>query len=81
MANAVTVRGRLADPRHIVLDQPVDTPQGPVEVVVRSLDEVQENEGPASIVGLFADEADLMDQVVSNAMAARSNDPLRSRGA
>jgi alpha-D-ribose 1-methylphosphonate 5-triphosphate synthase subunit PhnL len=80
MARAVTVRGRLSDSRHIELDQPVDTPQGRVEVVVRSVDEAEKNDG-ASIVGLFADEPDLMDEVSGGAMAARERDSLRARGA
>lgn len=80
MAHAVTVRGRLSDSRHIELDQPVDTPQGRVEVIVRSVDEVEKDNG-ASIVGLFADEPDLMDEVSGNAMAARERDSLRARGA
>jgi len=40
-ARAVTVRGHLSDARHIELDQPVDTPQGPVEVVLRPVAEEQ----------------------------------------
>ncbi len=80
MARAVTVRGRLSDSRHIELDQPVDTPQGPVEVVVRSVVEVEEPDG-ASIIGLFADEPDLMDEVANSAIAARERDSLRTRGA
>ena len=34
MANAVKVRGRLSDPRHIELDEPVNDLTGPVDVVV-----------------------------------------------
>lgn len=81
MARAVTVRGRLSDSRHIELDQPVDTPQGPVEVVVRSVDDIAKIDRPISIVGLFADEPDLMDDVVGGAMAAREHDSLRTPGA
>ena len=66
--------------RHIELDQAVDTPQGRVEVVVRSVDEVDKNDG-ASIIGLFADEPELMDEVSESAMAARERDFLRARGA
>jgi hypothetical protein len=80
MASAVTVRGRLSDSRHIELDQPVDTPQGRVEVVVRSVAESEANDG-ASIVGLFADEPDLMDEISGSAMAARERDSLRAHGA
>lgn len=35
--NAVTVRGRLADPRHIELDEAVTDMTGRVEVVLRSV--------------------------------------------
>lgn len=79
MARAVTVRGHLSDDRHIELDQPVDTPRGPVEVVVRPV--VEDKGDGASIVGLFADEPELMDEVSDSAMAARERDPLRMRGA
>ena len=79
MARAVTVRGPLSDARHIELDQPVDTPRGPVEVVLRPVAEEQKDR--ASIVGLFADEPELMDEVSDSAMAAREGDPLRTRGA
>jgi hypothetical protein len=80
MATAVTVRGRLSDPRHIELDQPVDTPRGPVEVIVRSVAPVGTDDG-TSIVGLFGDEPDLMDELSNSAMAARERDSLRTRGA
>lgn len=85
MVGAVTVRGRLSDARHIELDQPVETPAGPVEVVVRPLERDEASRAPAndgaSVVGLFADESELMDQVCDAAMAARERDPLRTRGA
>jgi hypothetical protein len=35
MGSAVTVRGKLADSRHIELDEPVTEIVGPVEVVLR----------------------------------------------
>jgi alpha-D-ribose 1-methylphosphonate 5-triphosphate synthase subunit PhnL len=79
MARAVTVRGNLSDARHIELDHPVDTPRGPVEVVVRPV--ADEKAGGPSIIGLFADEPDLMDEVSDSAMAARERDSLRTRGA
>ena len=79
MARAITVRGHLSDARHIELDQPVDTPRGPVEVVVRPVAE-QKGDG-SSIVGLFADEPELMDEVSDSAMGARERDSLRTRGA
>ena len=78
-ARAVTVRGHLSDARHIELDQPVDTPQGPVEVVLRPV--AEEHKDRASIVGLFADEPEVMDEISDSAMAARERDPLRTRGA
>jgi hypothetical protein len=37
MDNAVTVKGRLADPRHIELDEAVTDMTGRVEVVLRSV--------------------------------------------
>jgi alpha-D-ribose 1-methylphosphonate 5-triphosphate synthase subunit PhnL len=79
MARPVTVRGHLSDARHIELDQPVDTPQGPVEVIVRPV--AEDNGNGASIVGLFADEPELMDEVSDSAMAARERDSMRTRGA
>ena len=39
----------------------MDTPRGPVEVVLRPMAEDQKD--GASIVGLFADEPELMDEV------------------
>jgi hypothetical protein len=35
MERAIIVRGKLSDPRHIELDEPVTEVQGTVEVVVR----------------------------------------------
>lgn len=35
---AIVVRGRLIDPTHIELDEPVDEIQGPVEVIIRAVD-------------------------------------------
>lgn len=79
MARSVTVRGQLSDARHIELDEPVDTPRGPVEVVVRAVAEDKRN--GASIVGLFADEPELMDEVSNSAVSARERDSLRTPGA
>jgi len=79
MARAVTVPGHLSDARHIELGQPVDMPRGPVEVVLRPVAESEQDR--ASIVGLFADEPELMDEVSNSAMAARERDSLRMRGA
>ena len=69
MARAITVRGHLSDARHIELDQPVDTPQGPVEVVLRPA--AGEQKDRASIVGLFADEPELMDDEISDSAMGR----------
>jgi len=38
---------------------------------------VEDGQQPGSIVGLFADEADLIDEVCEAAMAARERDTLR----
>lgn len=35
MGKAMIVKGRLSDPRHIELDEPVTGMQGPVEIVLR----------------------------------------------
>jgi hypothetical protein len=53
MAKAVTVKGKLADPRHVELDEPVTEMTGPVEVVLRPAP----TNGPArrSVLGLCAD--------------------------
>lgn len=40
MGNAVTVRGRLADPHHVELDEAVTDLSGPLEVVLRAAREV-----------------------------------------
>ncbi len=37
MERAIVVRGKLSDPRHIELDEPVTDLRGPVEVVMRSV--------------------------------------------
>ena len=41
MERAVIVRGRMSDPRHIELDEPVGSIRGEVEVVVKSAAETQ----------------------------------------
>jgi hypothetical protein len=46
MERAIVVRGKLSDPRHIELDEPVMDLRGPVEVVVRPLPAAQ---GPAGL--------------------------------
>ena len=56
MARAVTVRGRLSDPRHIELDEPVNDLTGAVEIVVRSAAEVSSGGvATAGFIGLCAD--------------------------
>jgi hypothetical protein len=44
MERAIVVRGKLSDPRHIELDEPVTELRGPVEVVVRPVP--SESAGP-----------------------------------
>jgi hypothetical protein len=44
---------------------------------LRSEDDVGSPTEPPSVVGLFADEADLFEQVADDAMQARERDPLR----
>lgn len=39
MQRAIIIRGRLADSRHIELDEPVDEMQGKVEITLRSVTE------------------------------------------
>jgi hypothetical protein len=56
MPRAVKVRGRLSDPRHIELDQPVHDLRGPVDVVVQS---VQQEVSPTTTQGLIGMCADL----------------------
>jgi hypothetical protein len=56
-----------------------------VERVIHDLTDVGEIEAAAgdarTIIGLFADEPDLMDEVCEGAMVARERDPLRVRDA
>jgi hypothetical protein len=54
VAHAVKVRGRLSDPRHIELDEPVDVVAGPVEVVLQEAAPL-EPLSARSFVGLCAD--------------------------
>lgn len=49
MSKAVTVKGRLADPRHVELEEPVTDLLGRVEVVLRSVVEPA-NDSPAKRV-------------------------------
>jgi hypothetical protein len=45
MERAIVVRGKLADSRHIELDEPVEEISGPVEVVLRPTAEAPSTEG------------------------------------
>jgi hypothetical protein len=53
-----------------------------VERVVHDLaDQNEEQQAPSSLIGCFADQADLMDEIAAGSMAARERDPLRRLGA
>ena len=51
-----------------------------VERVVHELAEEDRGRAPATIVGLFADQPDLIEEVCEAAMQARERDPLRLAG-
>lgn len=51
-----------------------------VERVVHELAEDHEPPSPHAIVGLFADQPDLIEAVAEDAMQARERDPLRLAG-
>ena len=51
-----------------------------VERVVHELAEEDRGQAPDTIVGLFADQPDLMEEVCEGAMQARETDPLRLAG-
>lgn len=55
MANPRTLRGRLSDPRHIELDEPVNDLTGPVEVTVRPATLPLPNAPQRGLIGLCAD--------------------------
>jgi hypothetical protein len=48
-----------------------------VERVVHELAEEDRPSAPSSLIGLFADEPELMEAVCEDAMLARERDPLR----
>ncbi len=49
-----------------------------VELVVHDLaDQNEEQPAPASLIGCFADQAELMDEIAAGSMEARERDPLR----
>jgi hypothetical protein len=54
MAHAIRVRGRLSDPRHIELDEPVNDLTGSVEVVVQQA-QPRPLAAPRALFGLCAD--------------------------
>ena len=54
MAHARKVRGRLSDPRHIELDEPVNDLVGAVEVTVRPAPSPADG-APRALIGLCAD--------------------------
>jgi hypothetical protein len=54
-----------------------------LRLVERVVHELADEDAPAqgrSIIGLFADEPELIDEVCEGAMAARERDPLRLAG-
>lgn len=55
MALAIKVRGRLSDPRHIELDEPVNDLTGPVDVVVQEAEAPAPTTIPRGFIGLCAD--------------------------
>ena len=55
MAHAVKVRGRLSDPRHIEIDQPVNHLSGPVDVVVQEAGRSAATNTARGFIGLCAD--------------------------
>ena len=55
MAHAVRVRGRLSDPRHIELDEPVNDLTGPVDVVVQEAERPTATTTARGFIGLCAD--------------------------
>jgi hypothetical protein len=55
MAYAVRVRGRLSDPRHIELDQPVNDMAGVVDVVLQEAIGPEPSGASRTVVGLCAD--------------------------
>jgi hypothetical protein len=55
MAHAIKVRGRLSDPLHIELDEPVTDLTGPVDVVVQEVAPSESSAATRSPLGLCAD--------------------------
>jgi len=65
MERAIVVRGRLADSRHVELDEPVTEMKGPVEVVLRPLPERAEGE-----------EEDIFDFIAKLPLGTRSKEDI-----
>jgi hypothetical protein len=55
MARARKIRGRLSDPLHIELDEPVNDFTGPVEVVVRAAEQSSLTAQTHEFIGACAD--------------------------
>ena len=55
MSHAIKVRGRLSDPRHIELDEPVNDLTGPVDVLVPEAERSERSSAARTLVGLCAD--------------------------
>jgi len=55
MSHAIKVWGRLSDPRHIELDEPVNDLTGPVDVVVQEAARSELSSAARTLVGLCAD--------------------------
>ena len=51
------------------------------EVVIEAVQAFLEKSQPDPLLGLFADEPDLIDEIASEAMRGRENTPLRLSGA
>jgi hypothetical protein len=52
-----------------------------VERVVRDLADQNDDQQVPSLIGCFADQAELMDEIATGSMEARERDPLRRLGA
>jgi hypothetical protein len=55
MAHAIKVRGRLSDPRHIELDQPVNDITGPVDVILQEALGPERTGASRTVFGLCGD--------------------------
>jgi hypothetical protein len=57
MDHVVKVRGRMSDPRHIELDEPLDDLSGPVDVVVTAADVTRPDKQLAAAAARMSDAA------------------------